>query len=608
MRQVYEERLATRTGELAAAEKRADGIGNLRLGLALVALILVVLPLFVRNSGPWWALIGVAVVFIILGKQHDKALDRSRRLRAMVRFHQEGLDRLNEKWRSFKDDGADLPDSIKRAALYGDDLDLFGPASLFQLLSRSATHLGRQRLAHLLVVPAEKAEIEQRQAAVAELAPLLEVREELLASAAGDDATPLDDKQLLDWAEKLPPIKNAGLFRVLGLVLPFFTTAAIGYVWWMDGRHAIVLLVAAILHGGTMFLARRSFGDRADILSGPDRALSRYASLIGAIEKFPLKSPLALELKQRMAGDKRSASEEIAKLHGITNYLDARLNAFFALSFGILTMWELNWVLAAERFRETTGKKLSGWLEAIAELEAIASLAGLLYDRPDYSLPRIAEDPSVFKAEALSHPLIDRARVVANDLELGGKGSVLLLSGSNMSGKSTLLRAVGVAYVLARAGGPVAAKSLSIGTMRLATSVRIVDSLAHGTSHFYAELKRLKHIVDLAKAEDRPLLYLLDEMLHGTNSRERFIGAVSVIHWLSERGAIGIVTTHDLSLARIESDLPKGRVINRHFSDEVSGDQIRFDYRLRDGQVSSTNAIRLMRAVGIDVEYREISP
>jgi hypothetical protein len=605
---VYEERLATRTRELAEAEKRADLIGNLRLGLALVALILVILPLFTRGSGPWWSLIGVGLVFLILGKQHDRASDRARRLRAAVRFHQESLDRLSEKWRAFADDGADLPDSLKRDALYSDDLDLFGPASLFQLLSRSATHLGRRRLAQLLVAPAEQAEIEQRQAAVKELAPMLDVREELITSAAGDDASPLDDKHLLDWAEKLPPIPNAGLFRLLGIVLPIVTTASIIFVWWNNGRFAIVLLVAALLHGGTMFAARRLFGDRADILSGPDRALSRYASLIGAIEKFPLKAPLLVDLKQRMAGEKRSASEEIAKLHSIVNYLDARLNAFFGLSIGILTMWELNWVLAAERFRETTGKKLSGWLAAIAELEAIGSLAGLLYDRPDYSLPQIDADPSAFAAESLSHPLIDRRRVVGNDLTLGGAGSVLLLSGSNMSGKSTLLRAVGIAYVLARAGGPVAAKSLSIGTMRLATSVRIVDSLAHGTSHFYAELKRLKHIVDLAKAEDRPLLYLLDEMLHGTNSRERFIGAVSVIRWLSERGAIGIVTTHDLSLARIEGELPKGRVINRHFSDEVSGDQIRFDYRLRDGQVSSTNAIRLMRAVGIDVEYRELSP
>lgn len=606
---IYDDRLAERTKELREAERAADRLGNLRLGLAIIALVLVLLPVFVKSGGPWWALIGVALAFLWLGKQHDLASHRIRRARAAVRFYQDGIARRDEKWRNLPDDGSDLPDSIKSGTIYADDLDLFGKASLFQLLVRATTHLGRRRLAEYLITPRDAGEVLRRQDAVRELAGKLELREQLIVAAAGEDATPLDDKHLLEWAETGQPMKLAGLLRVLGIVQPIFLIGA-GLMYYATARYGIVLLVAIGLHVLTLLLTRKEISARAEVLSGPDRALSRYANLIEAIEKFEVSSPMAVELRGRLATGTagESASEQIRKLHSIVNYLDARLNAFFGLSIGPITLWDLNWVLAAERFRETTGRRLRGWLDAIAELEALSSMAGLLYDRPDYCLPTVAADAGTFESIGLAHPLIDRRRVSANDLTLGGRGSVLLLSGSNMSGKSTLLRAVGLAFVMFRAGGPVAARSLSFGMMRLVTSVRIVDSLAQGTSHFYAELKRLKLIVDEAKIADPPALYLLDEMLHGTNSRERYIGAVSVIRWLSQQGAIGIVTTHDLALARIEEELSKGLVINRHFSDEVAGGEIHFDYRLREGKVSSTNALRLMKAVGIDVDFRDLPP
>jgi DNA mismatch repair ATPase MutS len=284
------------------------------------------------------------------------------------------------------------------------------------------------------------------------------------------------------------------------------------------------------------------------------------------------------------------------------NLLDARLNVFFAFTLGPALLWDLNLVLRAERFRLTTGQKLRAWIEAIGEVEALASLGSYAYERPDYAMPTVSDGGSHFRALALAHPLIDRTKVVANDLNLGGPGFVLLLSGSNMSGKSTLLRSVGINVVLARAGAPVAARALEVGVMKLLTSVRIVDSLAAGTSHFYAEIKRLKAIVDAAKSDpDGRVLYLLDEMLHGTNSRERYIGARSVIRFLAEHRTMGIVTTHDLALAKIAGELPAGSATNMHFSDEVDNGEIRFDYRLREGPVASTNALRLMRSIGIDV-------
>ncbi|MCK6552066.1 DNA mismatch repair protein MutS [Myxococcota bacterium] len=608
VRATFEALLTERRARLVEAEKTSDLIGNLRLGLAGVTLILVILPLFTRSGAAWWALIPVAGIFVILGKWHDGAFTRVRRLRASVRFFEQGLARLREEWRTFTDDGRELGEALAGRAIYTEDLDLFGPASLFQLLNRASTARGRRTLAEWLVTPADAPEIEARQAAVVELAPKLELREELVRAAAGEDFATLEDAKILAWAEGGQRMPNEGLLLVLGVVQPLFLVgAAIGV--YALGVPAIVLVVAVVLHLVTIFATKNAVNARADTLSGPDRALDRYASLIAAVEVASLESPRTRALKARLVaseGGAPSASAQIQRLHGLVNLLDARLNPFFALTVGPLLMWDLNLVLRAERFRAETGPKLRGWLDTIGELEALSSLAALLHERPDYSMPKLSPRAGTFRAEGLTHPLIDRTKVVANDLELGGPGSVLLLSGSNMSGKSTLLRAVGLATVLTRAGAPVAARALEAGLVTLETSVRIVDSLAAGTSHFYAELKRLKHIVDSAAGPSAEVvLYLLDEVLHGTNSRERYIGAVSVIRWLSEQGAIGIVTTHDLALAKVERALPPGRVSNRHFGDDVVGSEIRFDYTLKPGQVASTNALRLMRAVGIDVELTE---
>jgi hypothetical protein len=601
--QLYTERLSGRQQVLRRADALADRLGNLRLLLALVTLILIILPLFIREGWPWWCLIPMAIAFVALGKWQDKAFDKRRRAAASVRFYSEGLDRLQERWRTLGDDGEDLGRTLGSTCIYAGDLDLFGPASLFQLLARASTAIGRRTLARFLVEPAEAREIAERQGAVVDLTDKLDFREELVSSAAGDDASFVDDQKLLDWAEKSPAIAARRFLEVAGIALPVLLAAAVIYVAY--GGYRPVLVVAIVVQVAAAFLSRRITEDRANALAGPDRALARYAQMIEAIEGAPITSPRCEALRSRLLsgqGEGGRASAEIRGLHSLVNLLDARLNVFFALTLGPALLWDLNLILRAERFRLTTGKKLRGWLETIGELEALASLASLGFERPDYAMPAIVDGDARFSSQALAHPLIDRTRVVANDLELGGPGFVLLLSGSNMSGKSTLLRSVGINVVLARAGAPVAARKLEVSIMRMVTSVRIVDSLAAGTSHFYAEINRLKAIVDAAKQDQRGrVLYLLDEMLHGTNSRERYIGAVSVIKWLSEHGAMGIVTTHDLALAKIESELPSGRAKNMHFSDEVSDGEIRFDYRLREGPVTSTNALRLMRRVGIDI-------
>jgi hypothetical protein len=593
-------RLELRRAEESKEDQLSDRLGSVRLVLALVALVLVLLPLGVRASWPWWSLVPLALVFLVLGVWHDRVERRLHRARAARRYLEDELARVEERWRSLPDDGADLAPSDARAGLAG-DLDLFGPASLYQLTTRAVTPHGRRALARWLLDPAGRELVLARQESVRELAAHIEWREGLQIAARAESEEPLREARLLAWAESPRPLPLGLLLRAAAVVEPVLTAATL--VIWLAGGPAAPLAIAALIQVGTLLAVRRPVAERAEVLAAPDRALARYADLIEVIESLPAASAGLKAVQGRLRTEGRPAHQQIRGLHALVERLEWSANMFFALTVGPALLWDLQVVLRAEAWQRACGPRLRGWLEAIGDAEALASLAGMAAERPDYTLPELRpNEEGTYRAVALAHPMIDRRRVVANDLELGGPGSVLLLSGSNMSGKSTLLRAVGLSVVMARAGGPVAASSLALSPFELSTSIRVVDSLARGASHFYAELTRIKETLDRAAVQGGALMYLLDEMLHGTNSKERYIGAISVIRWLSANRAVGVVTTHDLALAKVADQLPAGTVVNRHFGDEVLGSELRFDYKLREGPVQSTNALRLMRAIGIDIE------
>jgi DNA mismatch repair ATPase MutS len=301
-------------------------------------------------------------------------------------------------------------------------------------------------------------------------------------------------------------------------------------------------------------------------------------------------------LKARLSTDGVPASQRIAELARLADLLAARQNQFF-VPFAFVLMWSLQLAYAVESWRKKHGRAVAEWLTALGELEALVSLANYGYEHPADPMPEISDGGPVYRGEALAHPLL--AAAVANDVQLGGDGPRLyLVSGSNMSGKSTLLRTVGVNAVLALAGGPVRARRLELSPMALGATLRIQDSLAEGASRFYAEITRLQQIVALAQRG--PLLFLLDEILHGTNSHDRRIGGEAVVRALVEKGAIGLCTTHDLALSEMVGTLAP-RAVNVHFEDHLENGKLVFDYRLRDDVVTKSNALALMRAVGLDV-------
>jgi DNA mismatch repair ATPase MutS len=337
--------------------------------------------------------------------------------------------------------------------------------------------------------------------------------------------------------------------------------------------------------------------------------VTQWQSLIATIESESFGSPLLISLRERFASSGRSASGEIASLERILGYADARYNEGFRYIFGAALLWNAHCAFALLRWRARAGAHLRSWLDALGEVEALGSLGAFSFEHPDFAWPVLVPEP-LFEAEVLGHPLIADGQRVGNDVSLPSPGRALVVTGSNMSGKSTLLRAVGANAVLACTGAPVCARSLRMGPLRVATSMRIEDSLEGGVSHFYAELRRLKRIIDLSKQTGLPgaqegalpaaVLFLLDEILHGTNSRERIVGAGAVVRELVAHGALGMVSTHDLGITVLEREL-EGRVKNAHFEEQVVGETMTFDYVLRPGVVQTSNALRLMRAVGIDV-------
>jgi DNA mismatch repair ATPase MutS len=270
--------------------------------------------------------------------------------------------------------------------------------------------------------------------------------------------------------------------------------------------------------------------------------------------------------------------------------------------FNILILWDLHWLFRLERWRSELGGRVRGWFESLAQLESLCSLAALAHDRPQFTFPDLAPIGPVFIAKGLGHPLLDNP--VRNDVDIPGPRHALIITGSNMSGKSTLLRSIGTNAVLALTGAPVCAQSLEVSELRVLTSMHVRDSLEHGVSHFYAEVQRIKAVLDAAAAANGRALFLLDEILWGTNTRERQIASREVLRLLLKTGASGAVSTHDLSLASLEQELGS-RVRNFHFKDQLVDGEMTFDYRLRDGVLDSTNALRLLRRMGIAIEEKE---
>lgn len=589
-----------RARDVAEAERRSRTVGTARVVAALAAVAAVVGIVWgPLGTHGWWGGLAVAVVFGWLVLVHGRIQAASDRATAALRFHERGLARLDDSWGSLPSNGARFVDPEHP---YTDDLDVFGPSSLFQRIDRTETRFGEQRLVRWLVQASEPVDLDAvraRQCAVKDLAGRVVFRERLSAAGALAAEEKPDPAMFLAWAEGGAPFSSLGLWTFLGRALPVIAIGGI-LARLAAGAPSWVWIVPVIAEFVALRLAASSVEPIVLAVSSRERAFSCFGEMLRLVAREPFESPLLGAVQETLRASGAEAEVEMARLETILGFLDARNNEVWRFFVGPVLMWDVQWVAALERWRLRAGKHVRAWLEAIGDVEALASLAGLAFEQPDYAFPEIAAEPR-FEATSLGHPLIAPGKRVCNDVAFAGPGSALVITGSNMSGKSTLLRAIGVNAVLALAGGPVCAGKLTLGPVRVAASMRVRDSLSEGVSRFYAEVRKLKAVIERAREARIPAtLFLLDEVLHGTNSRERLIGARAIVRELVARGAMGGVSTHDLALGDVEGELP-GSVVNVHFEEQVTGDTMTFDYKLRPGVVHSSNALRIMRMVGIDV-------
>ncbi len=591
VRTEYEQRLAARRTDANAARRRATRISQARLAVFALGVVVAGIALGAKRIDPRW-LLAPALAFVALVALHDRVLRLRDAREHGVRYYEDGIARLDAAFAGRGPSGERFRDP---AHPYADDLDLFGEAGLFDLLCRARTAAGEATLAAWLLAPAPPDEVRGRQHAVAELAPALELRESL--ALVGDSvATGLHAAALMRWGESAPAAPALALRVALGalsllsagLVAATFAGAPMLIPW---------LAVLAIGAGVAATQRRRTQRAIADT-EAPARDLALLARLLAVLESQRFASPRLVALRSAIATAGVPASREIARLGRLVELLDARRNQLFA-PIGAALCFTTQVALAIEAWRARCGPALRAWIDATASFEALASLATHAHEHPHDVFPEFCDGPPRFEAKALGHPLLPESRCVRNDVRLDDAPRLLLVSGSNMSGKSTLLRSVGVATVLAQAGAPVRARSLRLSPLAVGASLRVFDSLKDGHSHFYAEIRRLRQVVELISGKI-PVLFLLDEILHGTNSHDRRIGAEAVVRNLVARGAIGLVTTHDLALAKIADDLGP-RAANVHFEDQVQDGGMHFDYRMRPGVVTRSNALALMRAVGLDV-------
>ena len=546
---------------------------------------------------------GIAAVgFVALVIRQRRISRRIRRWKRTAEVSRDGLGRIDRRWDELDDiPGPTSDDGAGLAA----DLDILGRASLYRLTGGAYTAWGKRTLARWLLSPASPSEIVSRQALVAELRKRSDVLLDLRVLTRGLSPTPSNPDLFLAWAEGAPWLAghpairwSARILSVLPLLLIIGTLMG-----WASPASLILVLAVNLLFSRILSSPAHEIFERVSSRMG---RIAPYTALFQFVSALQLDASHGRALQARLVTDGLTAHEQMKRLSRIASFADSRRSTMMHVPLQMLTLSDFHVLDWMERWQMRVGPHVEGWLEALGEFEALIGLATLAHDNPTYTFPRISDgDDPRFEAQGLGHLMLDPESCVTNDVDLGEPGTFLLVTGSNMSGKSSLLRSIGLNAALAGAGGAVFAESLVWTPCVLGTRFRVFDSVTNGVSFFMAELQRLKQIV--TKARQRPpggppLLFLLDEILQGTNIIERRLAVAAVLKHLIRLGCIGAVSSHDLTLAEAEGLAEHVRAVHftDHFREGPNGREMFFDYILRPGLAPTTNALELLRLVGLD--------
>jgi len=620
----YTERLERARAQTAALDRRAALISAARLLIALVGAVLFWFGFVRPIVSPMWTVLD-GLLFVVVVVVHSGVLEDVERSQRRERIYASGIDRLNGQWAGLGRDGA----QFLGEHAYARDLDLFGRGSLFELLNTARTEAGELTLADWLRAGAPLSELLARQLAVDELRGRLDFREDIAILAADREVT--QTGALAKWSSmSAVGLSTLSAYVFLACAVLSVSVAALVFEEQLAARW---LLAWVLAQSAIAFIWRAKVQTVLTRVDTADRDLGQLSALLARIEREQLRAPRLRALQSALLTEGIPPSRRITQLRRLVSWLDSTRNQLFAPVAALLLLRH-QIAVAIDRWHRSYGNAVGKWLRVVGELEALAALATHAYEHPNDPFPELASDGPLFDAESLGHPLLLESGCVRNDVRLGvGSNQAIVISGSNMSGKSTLLRSVGANVVLALAGGPVRAARLRLSPLVLGATLRIEDSLQEGRSRFFAEILRIRAIVELAKGvregregregrdggevttgregrEGHPrtidntgLLFLLDEILHGTNSYDRRIGAEAIVQALVAEHAIGIVTTHDLALTELPAKLSERGIaaVNMHFEDRLEDGRMIFDYKMRPGVVEHSNALALMRSIGLEV-------
>jgi hypothetical protein len=594
--QAYTQRRDEAKRTLEALDRQGARLANLRT-LAFLT-FLVVMGLVIFDKLPRVALLASFAglgAYVALAVVHAKVLNREAREKVRRALNERGLERLSGGWHRFPEKGvAHLPEGH----LYATDLDVLGQGSLFQRLDDTGTKAGEAQLARWLLSAAPSAaEVRERQGAVKELAAQLDFRQRLVIEArlAGEDKA--DPTRFIAWTEAPSFLGGVRWAWFVAHTLPVFTLGAglaaaffdvSSLPFWLGTGVQLAIVQATKKPIERMWVA----------LTSGDRGFVRFEETFAAIDAQTFTHPRLVALKAGVQSSGPSVSERLARFARLMGFAELKNSGQMHPVINVLTLWDLHVLFRVERWRAEHGKGVRGWFDALAQLEALSAFAGYTFERPADAFPEVLDEGFVFEAKGLGHPLLEAP--VRNDVTLEGPGRALIITGSNMSGKTTLMRTMGLSTVMALAGLPVTASSLRVGRAQVLTSMRVKDSLERGVSYFYAEVQRIKLLLDTARAHPNACLFLLDELFMGTNAKERTLASKHLLRELLSLGASGAVTTHDLALCELEQEL-SAKARNVHFRDVVREGEMTFDYALKPGVVTTTNALEVLRRAGVVV-------
>lgn len=616
----YQKRVEAYSNKLDMYNTKSSAVGNYKLLVFFVGIaIAVALYIFDQYIFMLGQIIVFLVGFIYLAKVHNKLLKSKNYSFAMLQINKMCLKRISGLWPKFSDIGEEFENHEHN---YTYDLDIFGRSSLFQMINMTATYSGRHKLAEMLLNPLEvKQDILERQKAVTELSKKLLFRHRLFSKAllsnknvmlVEDEESEKDKKQrktLLDtmskledvyaWAKEENKLYSSFGFKFLITALPMLTILLL--VLTIIGIVPFYLPIAGFAIQFLMLGYRANYRSKSfEIVEKYSNILKVYSGVLKQFESEKFESEYINKLKSNLKGKTvEPAWMQINKLSKLWELIANRYN-FMHIIVNVATLWDFHCLVGLEKWKMASGRFVEKWFDVIGEVEALCSISLICHDNPEFIMPQISEElSSGIVTEQLGHPLLTKGRK-CNDISIDSKQPILLITGSNMSGKSTFLRTIGLSLIMSYIGAPVCAKTFRCPIVKVYACMRTSDNLGQNVSSFYAELLRVKMVVEAVDRNER-VFFLLDEIFKGTNSADRHTGAKMLINQLDKKSAWGMVSTHDLELADMENE-SNGRIRNYHFREYYKDNQIYFDYLLRKGVSDTRNAIFLMRMAGVSVE------